>query len=153
MNYAEWEKGVPAVIREDLLCKMKVYRDSLFLSDICWRDVSKLAKDARVRSLASQLYRSVGSICANLEEGYSKNSAKDRARFYEYALGSARESRGWYYRGRHILSEAVSDHRIEMLTEIVKMLLAIVPHERAEGVCEESVEYSVGYGNNQDIPF
>ncbi len=25
-------------------------------------------------------------------------SGKDRARFYEYSLGSAREGRGWYYR-------------------------------------------------------
>ena len=69
MNYAEWEKRVPDVIREDLLWKMKVYRLSLFLSDICWEDVSKLAKDTRTKSLSNQLYRSVGSIAANLEEG------------------------------------------------------------------------------------
>lgn len=101
MNYDEWEKTVPSVLAEDLLWKMKVYRYALFLSDICWQDVSKLAKEVRTKTLSNQLYRAVGSICANLEEGYSKQSAKDRARFYEYALGSARECRGWYYRARH----------------------------------------------------
>jgi len=51
------------------------------------------------------LYRAVGSIKANIAEGYSHRSGKDQARFYEYSLGSARESRGWYYDARHILGE------------------------------------------------
>lgn len=121
----------------------KVYRFALFLSDICWNDVSKLAKDTRTKSLSNQLYRAIGSVAANLEEGYSRRSAKDRARFYEYALGSARESRGWYYRGRHILSEKVFEHRAELLTEIIKMLLTIVPEERKICIQEDSPEYKV----------
>ncbi|MFN8404533.1 MAG: four helix bundle protein [Anaerolineales bacterium] len=38
-------------------------------------------------------YEAVGSVGANISEGYSRSSGKDRARFYEYALGPARESR------------------------------------------------------------
>ncbi len=153
MNYEEWEKVVPKVIREDLLWKMKVYRLSLFLSDICWEDVSLLVEDARTKSLSNQLFRAVGSVCANLEEGYSKKSPKDRARFYEYALGSARESRGWFYRGRHILGERVFEHRAWLLTEIIKMLLTIVPGERDFGVREDSPEYVVASPLDSDIPF
>jgi len=153
MNYVEWEKGVPDVLREDLLWKMKVYRFALFLSEICWADVSSLAKDPRTKSLSNQLYRAVGSISANLEEGYSKLSAKDRARFYEYALGSARESRGWYYRGRYILGEKVFDHRAWLLTEVIKMLLKIVPEERGTCIREDSPEYSVASLLDKDVPF
>ncbi|MCK4565018.1 MAG: four helix bundle protein [Verrucomicrobia bacterium] len=153
MNYAEWEAGIPDVIRNDVLWKMKVYRFPLFLSDVCWNDVSKLAKDSRTKSLSNQLYRAIGSIAANLEEGYSKLSAKDRARFYEYALGSARESRGWYYRGRHLLGESVFDHRAALLTEIIKMLLKIVPDERGTRICEESPEYKVENIWNKDVLF
>ena len=153
MNYVEWEKTVPDVIRNDLLWKMKVYRFALFLSEVCWNDVSKLAKDTRTKSLSNQLYRSVGSIAANLEEGYSKLSSKDRARFYEYALGSARESRGWYYRGRHVLGEKVFDHRAWILTEIIKMLLKIVPEERGTRICEDSPEYIVASPLDKDVPF
>ena len=153
MNYVEWEKNVPDVLREDLLWKMKVYRLSLFLSDICWKDVSVLLKDPRTKSLSNQLYRAIGSISANLEEGYSKLSAKDRARFYEYALGSARESRGWYYRGRHVLGEKVFDHRAWILTEIIKMLLKIVPEERGTRIHEDSPEYIVASPLGEDIPF
>jgi len=153
MNYAKWEKTVPAVLQEDLLWKMKVYRYALFLSDICWNDVSELAQDARTKSLANQLYRAIGSVRANLEEGYSKQSAKDRARFYEYALGAARESRGWYYRARHVLGEEVFDHWAGMLTEIIKMLLTIVPDERGTRICEEAAEYEVKSIWDKEVPF
>ncbi|NLX25892.1 MAG: four helix bundle protein [Lentisphaerae bacterium] len=153
MKYLEWEENVPEVIRADALWKMKVYRLSLFLSDICWEDVSKLVKDARTKSLSDQLYRSVGSICANIEEGYSKQGAKDRARFYEYALGSARESRGWFYRGLHVLGSAVFDHRSWILTEIIKLLLTIVPAERGSLLHEDSPEYLVAATFDQEVPF
>ena len=153
MNFAEWEKNVPDLIRRDVLWKIKAYRFALFLSDISWSDVSVLVKDTRTKSLSNQLFRSVGSIAANIEEGYSKLSGKDRARFYEYALGSARESRGWYYRGRHVLGEKVFEHRAGLLTEIIKMLLTIVPEERASRICEESPEYAVGRPLGQEVPF
>ena len=153
MNYIEWEKNVPNILREDLLWKMKVYRLSLFLSDICWEDVSRLVKDPRTKSLSNQLYRAVGSIAANLEEGYSKQSPKDRARFYEYSLGSARESRGWFYRGRYILGEKVFEHRAWILTEIIKMLLTIVPEERGIRIHEDSPEYVVASPLDKDVPF
>jgi four helix bundle protein len=153
MNYDEWEKSVPDILRDDALWKMKVYRYALFLSDIAWLDMSKLMKDVRTRSLSDQLYRAVGSIPANLEEGYSKLSAKDRARFYEYALGSARESRGWYYRSRHVLEEEVFTHRVAFLTEIIKMLLKIVPEERGMRIEEDSVEYKVKNVLGEEVPF
>ena len=153
MNYDEWEKAVPDVLRDDALWKMKVYRYSLFLSDVCWSDVSKLVKDVRTKSLSDQLYRAVGSISANLEEGYSKLSAKDRARFYEYSLGSARESRGWYYRSRHVLGDEVFSHRATLLTEIIKMLLKIVPEEREMCICEDSGEYKIESVWDGSVPF
>ena len=64
------------------------------------------------------LYRSVGSVSANIAEGYSRGTGKDRARFYEYALGSARESRDWYFKARHILGNEVVTHRLSLLTEV-----------------------------------
>jgi hypothetical protein len=68
---------------------MEAYRLGMFLADIGWCDITKLLSDRRTISLSDQLYRSLGSISANLAESYSRSSRKDRARFYEYALGSA----------------------------------------------------------------
>ncbi|MCR4408035.1 MAG: four helix bundle protein [Anaerolineae bacterium] len=92
--------------------------------------ISPLAKDKRTISLSDQLYRAVGSVSANIAEGYSRRSGKDQARFYEYALGSAREARGWYHQGRHVLSEIVAMHRIKLLTRITRLPLTIIPAER-----------------------
>ena len=133
MNYEMWAKTVPAEITGDSLWKMEAYRLALFAADIGWHDVTKLAGDRRTLDIASQLYRALGSIEANISEGYSRGSGKDRARFYEYALGSARESRGWYYKGRHVLTDPVSEHRLRLLTQIVCLLLAMVPDQRAFG--------------------
>ena len=96
MNYQEWLGSVPEVIAGDKLWGVTAYRLALFMADIGWHDVTKLMGDRRTHGLSDQLYRSLGSIGANLAEGYSRGSNKDCVRFYEYALGSARESKEWY---------------------------------------------------------
>ncbi len=103
MDYEEWERTVPEEIKCDSVWKIKAYRLALFAADLSWEDVTRLAQDRRTVALSDQLYRSIGSISANIAEGYSRGTGKDRARFYEYALGSTRESRDWYYKGRHVL--------------------------------------------------
>lgn len=145
MTYEEWLQSVPSEITADPLWQMRVYRLALFAADLGWYDVSVLAEDARMRSLADQLYRALGSIAANIAEGYSRRSGKERARFYEYALGSAREARTWYYEGRHGLKEAVLAHRLHLLTQIVRLLLSIIPEEREATGIVQLREGSVPY--------
>ena len=139
MNYDEWQKTVPAHLTQDALWQVSAYRLALFAADIAWKDVTRLMEDLRTRGLSDQLYRACGSISANLAEGYSRMSGRDRARFYEYALGSARETRGWYFKARHVLSEAVTDHRLGLHTELVRLLIVMVPDQRANSLREERV--------------
>ena len=141
MNYESWLKSVPAEITGDALWKIEAYRLALFLADISWYDVTKLTQDRRMFGLSDQLYRAVGSISANISEGYSRSSGKDRVRFYEYALGSARESRGWFYKGRHLLGEDVAEHRINLAAQIIRLLLTMVPDQRNVALYEDSVPY------------
>lgn len=133
MTYEQWEQGVPKEIREDSLWRMEAYRLGLFLSDLAWHDTAQLIKERRMYATSDQLYRAVGSISANLAEGYSRGTGKDRARFYEYALGSARESRDWYYKARHVLATTVIAHRLSLATQIIKLALTMVPQQRASG--------------------
>ena len=147
MNYEDWERDVPETIKGDTLWKLKVYRLALFAAHLGWHDSTKLIQDRRTRSLSDQLYRAVGSISANIAEGYSRASYKDRARFYEYALGSARESRDWYYKGRHILSESVTLHRLDLMTKIIRLLLVMIPNQRNATLREERDDYSADYAN------
>ena len=121
-------------------------------SDLAWSDSSKLARDRRTLGLSDQLYRAAGSIAANIAEGYSHRSGKDQARFYEYALGSAREARVWYYLGRHILPEAVTAHRMDLLTRIIRLLLTIVPAERGYKLKEDEASYDASVTAPFDDP-
>ncbi|GIK39821.1 MAG: four helix bundle protein [Chloroflexota bacterium] len=143
MNYQEWEQSVPRSITDDILWKVQVYRLALFAAEIGWQDGTKLMQDKRTVGVADQLYRALGSISANIAEGYSRGSGKDRARFYEYALGSARESRDWYYKARHVLGETVTTHRLEWLAKIIRLLLKMVPDQRQRVLKEEPSIYEL----------
>lgn len=152
-SYAEWELSVSPFVKGDSLWKMEVYRLALFLGDLAWHDVTKLYKDLRTLDLSNQLYRAVGSISANIAEGYSRSSGRDRVRFYEYALGSARESRDWYHKGRYLLGEAVANHRLDLCTQIIRLLLTVIPDQRAIQIKEERVSYLTDPQNLlSDIP-
>ena len=65
-------------------------------------------------------------------------------RFYEYALGSARESRGWYYVSRHVLTQAVVEERYCVLNQIIRLLLSMIPDQRGYTVREEPAAYALG---------
>lgn len=169
MNYKEWEGLVSKAITADSLWKMTAYWLALFIGDVGWLDVGKLMKDRRTIGIAGQLYEALGSsISANLAEGYSRGTAKDRARFYEYALGSARESWDWYFKGRHVLGETVTEHRLNLLAEIIRLLLTMIPQQRERPLREERLPYKTDMNNQlsvqavndqaldnllQDIPF
>ncbi len=142
MNYSAWLATVPTAITDDPLWKMEVYRLGLFLGDLAWYDAVKLAQGVPTRGPSDQLLRAAGSISANIGEGYSRNSGKDQARFYEYALGSARESRDWYFKARHALGSTVAEHRITLSAQISRHLLRLIPTVRNTTIAETGVRYS-----------
>jgi four helix bundle protein len=141
MNYEQWEQTVPDEIKGDSLWKVEAYRLGLLAGDIGWNDTLKLVTSPQTRALADQLYRALGSISANLAEGYSRISGRDRARFYEYALGSARESRDWYYKARHVPGDGVAQHRLSLLTQIIRLLLTMIPQQRARTLRDSRPTY------------
>ena len=141
MKYAEWQDTVFVEIKNDPIWKLEVYRLALFAGDIGWQDVLTLSKNKLMYSIADQLHRSLDSISANLTEGYSRSKGLDRARFIEYALGSARESRDWYYKSKQVLSPEVIKHRMGLMTQIVSMLTPMIQHQRKNAIREEQALY------------
>ena len=153
MNYQEWEASVAAEIKADVLWRVEAYRLALLASDLAWQDVVKLAQDRRLLGLSDQLYRSVGSVSANIAEGFSRSGGKDRAHFYEYALGSAREARDWYHKARHALSQEVIAQRIHWLTQVIRLLLTMIPDQRMTTLRDTEVVYRTdGDSRNESIP-
>jgi len=143
-EFKAWCQTVPTSITDDALWRMIVYQLALYLSDLAWDDVTVLHNDGRTRNMSGQLYRSVGSVSANIAEGYSRGSGKGRALFYEYALGSARESRDWYFKGRRRLDDGIATERMDLLSEIIRLLLTTISNQAGRTLREPIVEYVVG---------
>ena len=45
-------------------------------------------------------------------------------------MGKTRESQGWYWRGRNLLTQEVLDHRLSLLNEIIAMLVPNLTKQR-----------------------
>jgi len=132
---------VPGEVTGDPLWRSEVYRLALYAGHVAWDDASRLAKDPRTVKLSGQLYAAVGSIAATFAGGYSRQSHRDQARFYEYSLGSAREARVWYFHGQMILGPETTEQRFRLLTSVIRLLLRIIPAERAYVVREDAAPY------------
>jgi four helix bundle protein len=114
----------------DPLWRMRAFRLAHEIANDCWDDADRLKQNELTAKIAGQLYKAVGSIAANIGEGYSRSSGRDRANIFEYALGSTRESMIWYRRGVRILGRDLVDARLSKLEEIRRLLLATIPRER-----------------------
>ncbi len=150
-SYEEWEAHLPQSVTEDSLWKMKVYRQAVFLMELTWHDTRKLiSAKVSVHGIADQLYRAIGSVGANISEGYSRKSNKDRARFYEYALGSARESKHWYLSAKPILGNQVVEDRLNRLSEIIRLLITMTNQQRTNRLSETSADYELNIEDGDD---
>lgn len=134
MSYEEWEAQVADSIKRDPLWRFQVYPKALLLADLAWVDCDKMLGDARGRAIAGQLLDIAGSVSANIEEGFGRGYGLDYARFLRIALGSARETRGWYYRGRKLLTHKVLGHRFELLDEIIALLATHASRQRRKAM-------------------
>ena len=129
----EWAAAnVPEAMREDPIWRLAAYRYALYLAELVQQDIPKIRANPKTRSLTDQLIRAVGSISANIAEGYSRTSAAERARFFEYAESSAREAREWLFKVRHALDRDVTTARMVLATRIMKILTIAIKRERAQ---------------------
>ena len=130
MTYDEWEKTVPDTIKRDPVWQFYAHRKALFLYELMWEDCEKLMRDPRGRAVTEQLTRSTGSISANIEEGYGRGYGKDRNYFLRVAVGSARETKGWYFRSRRLLPPEVIQHRMALSDDIISLLVTEINRQR-----------------------
>lgn len=110
----------------DPLARVAAYRLALEMVEDVRRDAEGMRKDAMMRDVAGQLLRAAGSVLANIAEGYARSSAADRRKFYEYALGSAREVETWYHTAGHRPAASTISH----LLSIRRLLLTMMRNAR-----------------------
>ncbi len=130
ITYEDWELKIHQRIGNDPVWQFFGHRKALFLYELLWKDCEKLMQDRRGMAIVDQIIRSAGSISANIEEGYGRGHGKEYAYFLRVALGSARETKGWYWRGRQLLSSKVIDHRLALLDEIISLLVVEINRQK-----------------------
>jgi four helix bundle protein len=130
---AEWEARQPSALTADPLWRLICYRESLFLLEQVREDVKEFGLPSVLSGAREQLLTSVGSIAANIAEGYGRPSTADRLRFFSYALGSAREAIAWYQTLRPSTTHEGVDDRIARLARIRRMLLGLLSRLRTKG--------------------
>ena len=130
MTYDEWLPTIPDLFKRDPLWRRTDYRLATFAADCCWPHVRRLASAWGTRRLSDQLFRAVCAIGADIAEGYSRSGRADRIRFYEYALGSSRESLSWYWRARHVIGESDALAQLDVIDQIVRLQLTTIKAER-----------------------
>jgi four helix bundle protein len=105
---------------------LEVWRKSheLFLAVLV--DLEKLPKTRAASILVDQTIRALGSIGANLAEGFNRSRAK-YLNSIDIALGEANESENWLYKIRDakFLPAAQVNERIAQIIPIQRMLAAL----------------------------
>jgi four helix bundle protein len=96
-----------------------IYQAARRLFDESWEDSEIFGRDYRGKELVRQLVRSLGSICANIEEGYGRDFGKELPHSLRIARGEARESRGRYERCRFLLPPETVQHRVATLSQLI----------------------------------
>jgi four helix bundle protein len=108
---------------EDLI----IWQKAMDLYDDFMRDDSEvLGKDYRGREIVRQLIRSIGSISANIEEGYGRATGREFKRYLIISRASARESKGWYLRSKTLINSYTIDSRIKGIDEILAMINSMI---------------------------
>jgi four helix bundle protein len=119
--------------------KLTVYQRALEFAGWSQELIDSLTKKTSTRD---QLERAGDSIALNIAEGNGKFSQKDRARFFQIALGSALESAACLdllVARRCCRSDAIMRGKA-ILEEIVKMLFTMLDQLGCR-IAEDSVQY------------
>lgn len=113
-------------MKDDPLFKYPAYVKALELFDRALEDTDKLLNDIRGREIVKQIIRSVGSISANFEEGYGRGTTKEFIHSLRISNGEARESKGWYWRGRSFFSEELANKRMKEIGEVIALISSMI---------------------------
>jgi len=131
--------------------KLDVYRESIAFCGCVGEFLGAITAKAAAKD---QLDRASTSIPLNIAEGNEKFSAKDRARFFEVARGSALECAACLdvLLARKLASEEQVVASKETLARIVQMLVGLLCRysDRADVLREEEPAYLIEHEQEHD---
>ena len=137
---------------------MPVWQRALEVGEDVFRMTSDLPKSEDY-GLTSQLRRASVSISANIAEAFGRSGNKDKAKFYDYARGSAFETNSLLLYGLRVgyFKEVEVNNMIEkskmVIHDINKVKSFLLKQISAKGyVSESEVEYELSQSQSQSQP-
>ena len=130
VEFEQWLEQAPAALKSELVWRVQAFRIGSFVGHCALGDAKVLKAHVELVEVAVQIVRASGSIAANVAEGYSRRSRPERLRYYEYALGSANECKGWYLLSREVLGNDSVNARLAYLARVSQLLLVMIRNER-----------------------
>ena len=129
LSFSEWVAARDVARTGDPLWAVQAYRLASY-ENAC-HTFDRQANQSFSKAVSvDQLTQAIGSISANIAEGYSRTSRPDQNRFYGYALGSTREAIEWYDNLRFDLG-TVTDDRQSTLIQVRRLLLTMLRNGRS----------------------
>ena len=107
---------------------LKVWNDAHDLYLLAMKDVENFPNSKGAYNLIDQLLRSIGSISANIAEGFNRRSTKHYISYLDNSVGSTNEAENWYYKveGMKWQAKDTVEERVKKLEEIRKMLFGLM---------------------------
>jgi four helix bundle protein len=117
-------KGTAVRSFKDLVVWQKAHQ--LFLQLV--REVEGFPKTRAAAIVADQLLRAVGSMSANIAEGFGRRSGAEYVHYLIVARGSTTESENWLVKCRDLgyIPEHACHEREALCQEVLKMLNAMI---------------------------
>ena len=114
--------------------KIKKFRDlivwqkAIELFTLVVQDVEKFSRTISAKIVSNQLISAVGSISADIAEGFGRKTRKEFGYHLGVAKGEASESQDWYVKCNRVkyLDKGTVNKRLSLLDEIIKMLNSLV---------------------------
>ena len=131
-DFATWEQTARVSTVGDPLWTVRAFRLAMYALHAHRHDRQHARREFATSHAADQLARALGSVAANIAEGYSRASVAERIRFYGYALGSAREALVWYDIVSGTLGAPVRE-RETIIIQIRRLLLTTLRRQRPTG--------------------
>ncbi|MEO0205900.1 MAG: four helix bundle protein [candidate division WOR-3 bacterium] len=107
----------------DLLVWQKSHQ--LFID--MYNKIDELPKRIAAKIIADQIFRSCGSISANIAEGFNARTTKEYVHFLDIAQRSAAETENWFYKIRDckLIQKETVEEWLVVCIEIEKMLQSL----------------------------
>lgn len=104
------------------------------LFEMVCEDIKKWPKTVIANAIAYQLIGCIGSISANVAEGYGRGGPKEFEQFLRYSRGSLAESDNWLYKSANekLITEERYKEYLSKMEECSKMTAVFINRLRGQ---------------------